>query len=291
MSNYSSVTYGEENTPWYTIFHQVPEGSRVLDVGCSSGNLGEELKHAKGCTVIGIDLDADDVKLAAKKLDAAYVKNIETDDFSSLGKFDCVIFGDVIEHLVDPVASLQKIKKILKPDGRVLFSIPNMAHIATRLMLLSGRFERGETGLLDKTHLHFYTLDEVKRVFNDAGYDIKKLAWTDYYVPKTFIKEALAKVGLRPTEAFYALARQSDAAALQYVGYAQVSMGTAKPRVKLPGVSPQTHTIDGYIAELEHKYSAQIEELNQAHASVTNSLSWKVTKPLRKVNAVIKKKR
>lgn len=141
MSNYTDVAYtGDKNTTWFKMFNNIPEKSRVLDIGCSSGNFGEELQKSKGCEVIGVDLDKDDVKRAAKLLKAAHVMNIETDDFSKLGKFDRVIFADVLEHLVDPVASLQKVKKLLKPGGQVLFSIPNMAHMGTRLMLLTGKF-------------------------------------------------------------------------------------------------------------------------------------------------------
>ena len=81
MSNYTSFKYDSDpNTPWYKIVSMIPDKSRVLDVGCSSGNLGEILKKEKNCEVIGVDIDANDVNLAKQKLNEAYVKNVATDD-------------------------------------------------------------------------------------------------------------------------------------------------------------------------------------------------------------------
>src|SRR5216117_3169677 len=114
MSNYTDVSYtGDKNTTWFKMFNNIPERSCVLDVGCSSGNFGEVLIKGKSCEVVGVDLDKEDVNRAKKLLKDAYVMNIESDDFSKLGKFDRIIFADVLEHLQNPVASLMKVKKLL----------------------------------------------------------------------------------------------------------------------------------------------------------------------------------
>lgn len=281
MSNYTDVTYtGGENTTWFKMIKNIPEKSRVLDIGCSSGNFGEELQKAKNCEVIGVDLDADDVKRAAKVLKSAYVMNIETDDFRKLGKFDRIIFADVIEHLVDPVDSLKRTKKLLKPGGQVMFSIPNMAHMGTRLMLLTGKFGYGETGLLDKTHLHFYDEDEVRRVFNDAGYGIDVFEWTEYYIPKKEVTARLAAVGLKPTSEFFDGAKKIDAVGLQYVGAASpVSRKTKK--IILPPMSPWVDRTDQYIERYVKEADARVLAMQSEINAIKQSSSWRVTKPLR----------
>lgn len=299
MSNYSEVTYDETqtNTSWHKLFKHIPEGARVLDFGCSSGNLGAELKKAKQCVVIGVDIDKADVKLASKKLDESYVKNIETDDFTVLGKFDRIIFADVLEHLIDPVAVLKKVKKLLKPQGCILFSIPNMAHMGTRLMLLEGKFGYGETGLLDKTHLHFYDEAEVRRIFIEAGLLINEIDWTEYYIPQKEIKNRLASVGLAPKKQFLEESKNTAAVALQYVGSAFPSKETSlgKP---LPAMSPWIHKTDEYITMVEQRMEQRLlavqEELKTVRAEydkLLRSKSWKVTKPLRVASRIKKVRR
>lgn len=174
MSNYSNVVLSDDpNTPWYRIFAYIEPQSRVLDVGCSAGNFGKALIDQKKCMVDGIEVNKQDSIKAKKKLMNVYNINIENTDFKNLpGDYRYIYFGDVIEHLVDPVSVLKKITKLLSKDGEILFSIPNMAHLSVRLMLLSGEFNYAKTGLLDNTHLHFYTFKEIERVFNEAGYEI-----------------------------------------------------------------------------------------------------------------------
>lgn len=291
MSNYSNVEFSSRQTEstWYKLFQFIPEGTRVLDFGCSSGNLGAELKGSKKCTVVGVDLDAKDVKIASKKLDAAYVKNVETDDFKTLGKFDRIIFADVLEHLIDPVATLKKVKKLLTPGGKVLFSIPNMAHMGTRLMLLDGKFGYGETGLLDKIHLHFYDETEVRRIFTDAGLKIDNLDWTEYYIPRKEVEAKLTEVGLKATKQFYDNSKQVSAVALQYVGSATEDPEASSP--ELPAMSPWVNKTDEYIdmilsrSENElNSIKSELESLKVEHARLIGSRSWKLTKPLRLKN-------
>lgn len=289
MSNYTNVAYtGDKNTTWYKMHRSIPNGSRVLDVGCSSGNFGEFLTKEKKCEVIGVDLDKEDVRRAKKVLKSAYVMNIEKDDFSKLGKFDRIIFADVLEHLQDPVASLVKVKKLLKPGGQVLFSIPNMAHMGTRLMLLSGKFGYGETGLLDKTHLHFYDEAEVSRIFNDAGYSFADLGWTEYYIPQKEVDNKLAEVGLKPTRQFYDDAKSVSAVALQYVGAAAPSNENIKA-VKLPIMSPWVEKTDEYIEAYERRADKKVNELHKQLEAMKGSTSWKLTKPIRMAKHIRRK--
>ena len=303
MSNYSANKYTKDtqNDSWNKIFEFIEDESRVLDIGCSSGNLGATLIQEKKCEVVGLDLNEQDVKIAKKQLSEAYVMNAETDNLSRLGKFDAIVFADVIEHLVDPVTTLKKIKKSLNPGGAVIFSIPNMAHIGTRLMLLEGRFEYAETGLLDKTHLHYYDKQEVRRVFADAGFTISKFDWVERYVPERIIEKRLEGVGLKPTKKFYDRTKEIDAVAYQYVGKSLVTNPTAQP-AKLPFVSPYVmfaeeqidlieQTYKDRLSEQKQSYEEQIDKLLDKETSIISSLSWRITLPLRLINGVFLKTR
>ena len=90
-------------------------------------------------------------------------------------QFDCVIFGDVLEHLFDPWAVIEKVKPYIKENGVILASIPNVAHISVLAPLLAGNWTYTEYGLLDKTHIRFFTFNEMLRMFLKAGYSISKV--------------------------------------------------------------------------------------------------------------------
>lgn len=299
MSNYTTNQYNDndKNTPWFKIMSLIPEKARVLDIGCSSGNLGATLRAEKGCEVIGLDLDAEDVKKAAKRLSAAYIRNAEYDDLSDLGTFDCVIFADVIEHLKDPVSTLEKIKKLLNKSGAVIFSIPNMAHMGTRLMLLEGRFVYGETGLLDKTHLHYYDREEVQRVFNDSGFEIQHFDWVERYLPEKVVAHQLENMGLTPSNKFFKKNREVESVAYEFVGRSVPSSNKPK-KSQLPFSSPNVDVVEKQIenavaiqkihfARERAVLDKEIDELLHQEARFISSLSWRVTAPLRLINGYV----
>lgn len=225
MSNYSHSTYDDKNTnnSWFKALNLIAPNSKVLDIGCSSGHFGAELIARKSCIVDGIELNSHDAKEASKKLRSVHILNVETDKLDVLNDtYDIVYFGDVIEHLVDPVSALKKISSLLKKNGKIVFSIPNMAHITVRLQLLKGEFDYTETGLLDKTHLHFYNIVELHRVFAEAGYVIKVLDFTKKDYPNELIDNYLKTLGLVADEKFYKMMHQPEAAGFQFIGYAEI---------------------------------------------------------------------
>jgi methionine biosynthesis protein MetW len=240
MSNYSSFKFEKDpNTSWYKIFNLIRPNSKVLDVGCSSGNFGEVLIKSKNCVVDGVELDQKDALEAQRKLRKVYNANIETDPLNDLkDKYDYIYFGDVIEHLVNPSQALIKIKKLLKKDGKILFSIPNMAHASVRLMLLKGDFEYSETGLLDNTHLHFYTLNEIKRVFQAAGCSISLLDNTEATYPPGLIIDQLRELGINETPKLEKLLNNDESRVFQYVGAAEIAK-TRKIPLKQYSPDPQ----------------------------------------------------
>ncbi len=286
MSNYADSHFDEksQNTSWHKVFSFIQPQSKVLDVGCSSGNFGKVLISKKQCTVDGIELDKKDAKEAAKKLHTVRVLDIEKDSLSGLGKneYDCIYFGDVIEHLVDPVETLKRIKTLLKNSGAVVFSIPNMGHLSVRLDLLGGKLEATETGLLDKTHLHFYTQDEVLRVFEEAGYRIDKLDFVKKDYPKQLLEKHLAKLGLKANEKFYQLMQQTDAAAFQFVGMAVPS--TIKKH-KLPKFGP-VDMFEKFYEDTKKNYEIEIKRLKNE----IKILKYKTAHPYRNIASRIKGK-
>ena len=86
--------------------------------------------------------------------------------------YDCIVCADVLEHLPDPLSTLKRLRQAAKSDATFIISLPNVAHLAVRAMLLFGRFPKMERGILDKTHLHFFTKDTAKKLLNDAGLKI-----------------------------------------------------------------------------------------------------------------------
>ncbi len=147
---------------------RVADGARVLDAGAGEGAFAEELK-ARGCTVVALEVDPARAEAArARGLDVA-VRNLETAGLDDLGRFDIVVCADVLEHLVDPAAALQKLKGTLAPGGKIIASIPNVAFYGVRLRLLAGRFDYTETGILDRTHLRFFTRASARRLLEEAG--------------------------------------------------------------------------------------------------------------------------
>ncbi len=148
----------------------VPPGSRVLDLGAGDGSVALVLA-AKGCQVTAVERDPEGVSAIKARGVHAIEADLDTLDASALprGGFDVVLLLDVLEHLVAPEAVLARARDWLAPGGRFLMSIPHVAHAAVRASLLLGQFPRTETGLLDRTHLHFFDLPQVQGLLASAG--------------------------------------------------------------------------------------------------------------------------
>ena len=144
----------------------------VLEVGPATGYVSRALV-ANGCRVVGIEVDAEAAGRAEEACERVVVGDIESMDLGEeLGeeRFDVITFGDVLEHLKNPLQTLQRVKPFLRPRGYVVASIPNVAHGSVRLALMQGRFPYTPLGLLDETHLRFFTRESIEQLFNDAGF-------------------------------------------------------------------------------------------------------------------------
>jgi len=176
--------YDEFNNNEYEVhklaFDLILRGSRVLDIGCATGYLARELSK-KECETWGVDNDEKAAKKAAKYCKKVVVCNLDqTENLSVPMKyFDYVIILDVLEHLLHPENILSIIKKHIKDGGRVIISIPNIAHASIRWMLLTGRFDYSTTGILDYTHVRFYTINSIGKLLNKNGYKTLKIIPTN----------------------------------------------------------------------------------------------------------------
>ena len=148
---------------------------RVLDVGCGAGQLGRGLKEQCAREVVGIELDRSAAQIAAGVLDRVICTAVESIPVKELDPpYDCIIFGDVLEHLVDPWATLSRLATILTSDGSIVASLPNVAHWSVIAGLLKGRWEYQDRGVLDRTHLRFFTRRSIVDLFAQAGLIIEQ---------------------------------------------------------------------------------------------------------------------
>ena len=147
---------------------------RALDIGCADGSLGWTLSQ-KDWVVTGIEPDPDDAERARRRGMDVYQGTLEEALPEVQGNYSLVVLGDVLEHVVDPWGSLCQIVSGLNPGARIIISLPNVAHLFVRLQLLIGRFEYSDRGLLDRTHLRFFTRRTALELVNGAGLRIRSL--------------------------------------------------------------------------------------------------------------------
>lgn len=294
----------DENNSWSIVFELVKDKQTVLDVGCSSGNFGAELIDRKHCTVDGIDIDEKDVKLAQNKLRNAYVLNVETDALEHLyGKYDVILMMDVIEHLVTPAPTLKKIAKLLKPAGSLIFSVPNMAHISVRLDLLLGDLDYRNTGLLDDTHLHFYSEKTLLRVLHNAGYDVDTTKSTTVSYPKQLVDLKLKEAGLEASSEFAKMIEKTKGNIYQLIGTAQPASKDMQ-KISFPDKNPhEEHYLqieramndqNSHLQNLEAEIQAKEQHIKNVEERLERIISSRAYKlahasvaPLRKAKNVI----
>ncbi|MBN1806112.1 MAG: methyltransferase domain-containing protein [Sedimentisphaerales bacterium] len=166
--------------PRNDILKLIPNGiNKVLDVGCSTGALGESIKRENNAEVTGIEVDKDMADVANEKFNRVVVEDIEKinlSDYFSSEYFDCIIFADVLEHLTNPWKLLTSSVNLLRTNGIIIASIPNIRHYSTIFNLLfSGIWPYKERGIHDRMHLRFFTLRNIKEMFQGAGLEIIRI--------------------------------------------------------------------------------------------------------------------
>jgi len=205
---------GTTNHPHRYAVEMVGSGRYVLEVGCWNGHVTEALAGA-GNRVVGVDVDAD--QLAANRyierghhvdLDTSRLSEVESD------RFDVIVLGDVLEHLRRPEDVLADLVTLLADDGRLVISVPNVSHVDVRLHLLAGRWEYQEVGLLDRTHLRWFTRASLRELLASVGFVARRLETVVH--PHGASQLALDDDGY-PDDALRYVATDPDATVYQFV--------------------------------------------------------------------------
>ena len=206
------------------IVRRVPRYARVLELGCADGSMSRLLKQHCEASIIGVEQNPNTAWRARCFCDYVFTENL--DDPHSLDalegeKFDVITLVDVLEHLQHPQALLQRLKPLLLDEGCLLLSVPNVAHASVRLELLKGDFRYESSGILDDTHLKFFTATTLQTMLVEAGYAVQTLDYTWHDLADTVISEQLQTLGIHVTPEALAAFHTPDAMAYQFIAAAQ----------------------------------------------------------------------
>ncbi|HMI99749.1 MAG TPA: methyltransferase domain-containing protein [Gaiellaceae bacterium] len=294
----------------------VPPATRVLEFGCATGYMSEVLKNRLGCTVTGVEIDPEAAALAEQHCDRVIVGDAEKIDYATElagEEFDVVLFADVLEHLKKPGDVLRRIRPFIAENGVIIASIPNIAHGSVRLALLGGEFRYRDWGLLDDTHLRFFTRASIQDLFEETGFVVTHwvrqrldVGETEISIPQVpdAVREWLASDPESTTYQFVLRALVSEPAnqlrtlreeleELRHLRDASIQLEAA--REELEELRPLREEIASLRAENEavrraHAVQGQrlvnervafAEGLAHVHAVVYGSRSWRLTAPLR----------
>ena len=238
----------------------------VLEVGCASGIQTRYLKERLGCRVTGIEIDplaAEDARPYCENLIIGSIEELNLHQALGDRRFDAITFADVLEHLYDPADTLKKIRPFLKEDGHLIASIPNIAHAAICWELAHGRFDYQKFGLLDNTHIRFFTKKNVARLFEETGYRI--VSWD--------------RVIKTPNETEFSVHCSSaqDQAFLDWICEHNPEAHTYQYIVK---ARPASDDIQGFSSgqletqDIVQQLEAQIGELARQNKGLKSQISW-----------------
>lgn len=176
MAAHQSEAYFSNPRPDLARF--VPEGlGRVLELGCGAGAFGAALKAMGVKEVVGIERSPEAALAARQRIDRVVLADIERDALElPPDAFDCLVCNDVLEHLVDPWTMLARLRSYVRPGGWLLASIPNVRHHkVVRHLVWPGRWRYEADGVLDRTHLRFFTRESARELVESAGFAIERM--------------------------------------------------------------------------------------------------------------------
>ncbi len=274
----------ENNTHAFAL-GMIGHNKTVLEVGCATGYFTKALAE-RGCKVVGMELSPEAAAVAENWAERVVVGNVDDTTLWDLvddESFDVITFGDVLEHLQDPLAVLRVAKHKLKQSGFIVTSLPNVAHGDVRLSLLHGSFPYRETGLLDRTHIRFFTLQTIRELLYDAGLvvvDTKRVVMPLFQTELGLTREDYPEAVLDEIRA------DPESETYQYVMKAVLDDGSQ-------GVVAMAHRVDELsdrVLELElrnralldqlvdfSKYEAHYEALQEEHARVGEEMQAWIT--------------
>jgi len=307
------VELGDEGVAG-TLLSWIRKNTRVLELGCASGSMTKAIVQYRECSVCAIELDAEQAQLARPYCDRLVVGNLETIDIKSTfagQRFDYILVADVLEHLQNPGAVLGQLIPLLDTAGEVLLSTPNIAYAGIVSSLMSGRFEYAEKGLLDQTHVHFYTRYHLENELIKAGllpfrwhavrlspldsefsHDWKRLsgevqrAILEDPDTSTYQWVVASRVGNTETVQSFLAEKNRDLLDLHHQ--------KKNANIRLANLVQEKLSLRDEVAQLQLQCIERDETINAFRAQysgIMDSTSWKITAPLRKVAATLGKLR
>jgi methionine biosynthesis protein MetW len=150
----------------------IPTGARVLDVGCGTGSVSEIVRDTCRAYIVGVEPDANRVERAVSRGLEVHAGYLSPELIREIGSFDVVLFADILEHLSNPHAMLLMCREALKPGGAVVVSVPNIAHWSVRVDLVRGKFRYQDCGIMDATHLRWFTAASARSLIASAGFKV-----------------------------------------------------------------------------------------------------------------------
>lgn len=188
----------------------IPTGiNRLLDVGCATGAFAETVRAAQpALEVWGIEADPVAIRLARPRMSSLVVGHFpDVSKDLPVGYFDCIVFNDVLEHMVEPALALAAAVELLAPGGCIVASIPNVRHVTVLAQLIGrGEFRYTDWGIMDRTHLRFFTRRSILRMFAEGGWEVEKIQginWTPWARFSTPAQLRLCKIVRGRLDEFY----------------------------------------------------------------------------------------
>ena len=205
----------DEANPLGQIVQLIPDGSKVLDIGAGNGLLGWLLSNLHRSTIIdGVEPASPGAQTAAqfyRNFYNAYFQDVKEKIIQQ--NYDYIVLADVIEHIQDPYSFLKDLTDGLSSRTKIILSIPNIAHGSIRLSLLYGNFDYEDSGLIERTHLRFFTLKTIQLLVKKLNLSLSAI----YYLQRKFHNEAIGKMsGLKFVNLFFLL-REREALTYQYL--------------------------------------------------------------------------
>lgn len=172
----SDSSYYQRLRTWPSSF-KLKRDAKVLDIGCGSGQLGQYFQNELQCAVTGVEITEHNYEIAKTVLSNALLGDIESLDLHLIGNdFDYIIFSDSLEHMLNPDKVLTRVQQLIAKNGELLISIPNVRNFrVTFPLVIKGDWEYQDEGLLDRTHLRFFTIASISRLLVECGFKIEEV--------------------------------------------------------------------------------------------------------------------
>jgi 2-polyprenyl-3-methyl-5-hydroxy-6-metoxy-1,4-benzoquinol methylase len=289
----------------------IGSNKRVLEIGCASGHVTRALV-SQGNTVVGVDIDAAAAEKAREHAERVVVGDVESMNLDAeLGgdRFDVAVLGDVLEHLRNPVAVLRSVRRLLARKGFIVISLPNVAHLDLRLMLLSGRWEYRDLGLMDHSHLRFFTRASARDLVATSGFSVVDI---DRVVVPAFATELGVDRDAWPPELVAEILQDPDAETYQFVIKAVRDDGDAATSAALARLAEvedrllrddhklaladaelrrreqESSSLQAELSELRARLP-ELEEHSRALDALLRSRSMRLVAPMRRVHAAVRR--